>query len=218
MRVWGVGTSRTIRVHWALCELGLPYEAREIVPRTESMQDPEFRAVSQRGKVPIFEDGELVMGESCAILFYLADHYREHAVLAPEPGTAERARFDDLCLFTLSELDGPLYIVRRHEGLADVYGAAPTAVASARSYFQQQAHHIERTLERNGPYLIGSDFSAADLMLASCLVWAKLIGIELPEILSDHLARSSQRAGYREAVARNFPPAAMEMLRSTGSG
>lgn len=218
MRVWGVGTSRTIRVHWALCELGLAYETREIIPRTESMLDPEFRALSQRGKVPILEDGDLVMGESCAILFYLSDRYRERAVLAPEPGTAERARFDDLCLFTLSELDAPLYIVRRHEGLADIYGAAPAAVASARSYFQQQAQHVERVLEKNGPHLIGSDFSAADLMLASCLAWARLIGIELPEILSDHLARSSQRAGYAEAVARNFTPAAMAMLRGTASG
>ena len=217
MRVWGVGTSRTIRVHWALCELGLEYETREIIPRTESMMDPGFLAISQRGKVPILEDGDLVMGESCAILFHLADRYREHAVLAPEPGSVERARFDDLCLFTLSELDGPLYIVRRHEGLAEIYGAAPTAVASARSYFQQQAQHLERVLEKNGPYLIGARFSGADLMLASCLAWARLVGIALSEVLSDHLARASERDAYRKAVALNFPPAAMEMLRSTGS-
>ena len=42
-------------------------------------------------------------------------------------------------------------------------------------------------------------------------------GVGLPEVLSDHLARASERDAYRKAVALNFPPAAMEMLRSTGS-
>ena len=44
--LWGVGTSRTIRPHWALCELGVDYETRKIIPRTESMEDPAFLAVS----------------------------------------------------------------------------------------------------------------------------------------------------------------------------
>ena len=66
LRLWGVGTSRTLRPHWLLAELGLPYECREILPRSSSMQDPAFRALAPRGKVPILEDGGLVVGESGA--------------------------------------------------------------------------------------------------------------------------------------------------------
>jgi glutathione S-transferase len=90
-------------------------------------------------------------------------------------------------------------------------------VASARDYFQHQVQHLERVLEQNGAYLIGSSFSAADLMLASCLAWARTIGIELSGALSEYLERMSARDAFREAISRNFTPAAMEMLRRTGS-
>jgi glutathione S-transferase len=195
-----------------LHELGLPYETREIIPRTDTMNDPDFLALSRRGKVPILEDGDLVIGESGAIVFYLADHYRHHAVLAPEPATRERARFDDACLFILTELDAPLYVIRRHEGLPDIYGAAPTAVIAARDYFERQATEIERRLWGNRPHLLGDDFSAADLLLATCLAWARVVGILLSDTLSDHLSRCSARPAYHAAFARNFTPAARELL------
>jgi len=47
-RVWGIGTARTLRVHWMLAELGLPYETRPILTRSEEMSAPEFRALSER--------------------------------------------------------------------------------------------------------------------------------------------------------------------------
>jgi glutathione S-transferase len=86
IRVWGIGTSRTIRPHWALAELGVEYETRAIIPRTPSMEDPEFLSVSRRGKVPILEHDDLVIGESGAIVFWLAEHFRDRdrVELAPE--------------------------------------------------------------------------------------------------------------------------------------
>jgi glutathione S-transferase len=195
-----------------LCELGLDYETREIIPRTDSMNAPEFLRVSQRGKVPILEAGELVIGESGAIVFYLADRYRERAELAPEPASDARARFDDVCLFTLLELDAALYVIRRHEGLPEIYGESPTAVRSAREYFLRQAGELEARLSDGRPYLLGEHFSAADLLLASCLGWARFVRIALPEVLEGHLARSSAREAFQRAHARNFTPAAMAML------
>ena len=106
--LWGIGTSRTIRAHWALQELGLAYETRPLIPRTKRMDDPEFRRLTLRGKVPFLEDGDVAIGESGAIVFHLADRYRDRGPLAPERATAERAVFDDLCLFILTELDAPL--------------------------------------------------------------------------------------------------------------
>jgi glutathione S-transferase len=195
-----------------LCELGLEYETREILPRSDAMNDPDFRRVSQRGKVPILEDGDLVIGESGAIVFYLADRYRERAVLAPEPATPDRARFDDVCLFTLTELDASLYVIRRHEGLPEIYGASETAVSAARAYFVRQAAEMERRLSDGRPHLMGEEFSAADLLLATCLGWAGFVGIQLPEILARHLTLVSGREAYKRAVGKNFTPAAMAML------
>ena len=119
-RVWGIGTPRTMRPHWMLAELGLDYEFREIIPRTDGMNESNFKSLNQRSKVPVFEDGNLVIGESGAIVFYLADRYRDRCSLAPPAGSTERAIFDDLCLFTLTELDAPLYTIRKHAGLPQI--------------------------------------------------------------------------------------------------
>lgn len=217
-RVWGVGTSRTMRAHWMLCELDLPYESREIIPRTESMRDPDFMRLSPRGKLPLLEDGDVTIGESGAIVFHLADRYRERAVLAPPPATPERARFDELCLFTLMELDAPLYIIRRHGGLPEVYGESPVAVASARDYFLRSSEEIERRLADGRPHLLGRDFTAADLLLATCTRWATVVGIGLCEKLESHLARCESRPGCRAALENNFPPAALQALSALRAG
>ena len=67
-RVWGIGTPRTMRPHWMLHELSLPYETVEILTRSEEMEDPAFQALNRRNKVPVLEDDGLVVGESVANL------------------------------------------------------------------------------------------------------------------------------------------------------
>ena len=73
--LWGVGTSRTLRAHWALCFLGLEYETRAIQTRTPAMEGQEYRSVNPRGKVPTLQDGDLTLTESPAIVSYLAENY-----------------------------------------------------------------------------------------------------------------------------------------------
>lgn len=213
VRVWGVGTPRTMRPHWALAELGIEYETREVLPRSPAMEAPEFLRVSRRGKVPILEWGDLIMGESGAILFHLADTHREHMELAPRPGSGERAVFDDVCLFALMEMDAPLYVIRRHAGLPEVYGEAPVAVESARDYFLRQASQMENRLSDSRPYLLGDGFSAADILVSTCLAWAQFIGIELSDRLNAYQAHVTRRPAYALAATRNFPPSAVAAMR-----
>ena len=208
-RVWGIGTARTLRAHWALAELGLDYETRPILPRHPRMDEPDFRARSLRGKVPILEDGDTVMGESGAIVQWLADRYRDGAVLAPSPDAPERAAYLDLCSYAMTELDAPLYIVRRHGGLPEEYGEAPAAVASAKLYFSRMAEEIERRLADGRPHLLGAGFSAADLLVASCLQWAQFIQIGLGDALDAYRERIAARPAFGKAMAVNFTPEAL---------
>ncbi|MFT5442249.1 MAG: glutathione S-transferase [Myxococcota bacterium] len=212
LRVWGVGTTRTIRVHWMLAELGLDYETREIIPRTDTMEGPDFLQVSARGKVPILEHGSVVIGESAAIVHYLADRFPSDLVFVPTPGTAERARFDEMCFFAMSEMDAPLYVIRRHEGLPEVYGASQVAVDAAREYFLRQSRVVESWLEAIDTFMMGKRFSAVDILIVSCLNWAQFVGIELAPRLADYLAMTAERPASKAAFAKNFPPAAMAML------
>jgi glutathione S-transferase len=213
-RLWGIGTSRTLRPHWLLLELGLDYETRAILPRGEGMNDPELLRWTRRGKIPFLEDGEIRIGESGAILFYLADRYRDHGAFAPEPGTPARAEFEELAFFILMELDATaLYVLRRHEGLPDVYGEAPVACAAARGYFDRQAGEIERRLADGRPHLLGDAFSAVDILLVSCLAWAQFVSIPLAEPLVAYHNRVASRAAFGRAMQRNFPPEALAALR-----
>lgn len=212
LRVWGVGTPRTLRPHWLLAELGLPYESREILPRSAGMRDPAFRTLAPRGKVPILEDGELVVGESGAILFHLVERYGAGRHFAPPPASAERAHFYDLCLFALTELDAPLYVIRRHAGLPEIYGESPVAVEAARHYLLRQAGEMQRQLSDGRPHLMGEDFGVADILLMSCLKWAHFVGIDLPNVLGDYGQRLEQRPGYQTAWKANFPPDAQAAL------
>lgn len=218
-RLWGIGTSRTLRAHWMLAELGLDYETRSVLPRSEGMDDPELLRLTRRRKVPFLEDGEIALGESGAICFYLADRYRERGVFAPEPGSPERAAFEDLSFFILMELDATaLYVLRRHESLSEVYGAAPAACASARDYFLRGAGELVRRLDDGRPHLLGEDFSAVDVFALSCLAWAQFLAIELPEPLVAYRERVGKRPAFAEAMRLNFPPEALAALTSPAQG
>ena len=82
--LWGIGTPRTMRAHWALHELSLDYDARVIRTRAPETQTAEFAAMNPRRKIPVLQDGEFVITESAAIVAYLADRYRDnHDEIAP---------------------------------------------------------------------------------------------------------------------------------------
>jgi glutathione S-transferase len=55
-------------------------------------------------------------------------------------------------------------------------------------------------------------FSAVDLLLTTCLAWARVVQLDLPPRLEAFWARISQREAYRRAFERNFPPAARALL------
>lgn len=216
LRLWGLGTSRTLRAIWTLLELDLPFAHEPIITRTAAMESEAFRAVSPRGKIPILDDGELRTGESAAICLHLADRYRDRGVLAPAPGTLARARHDELCWFAMTEMDAALYVMRRHDGLPEVYGASDVAVRAARDYFLRSSEEIDRRLDDGRPCLLGDDFTIADLLVKTCLDWARMIyGIPLAPRLVEFSERLAQRPAFGAAMQQNFPP---EALAAAGLG
>ena len=198
--LWGGATSRTIRAHWALEELGLEYEAKLIGPRTGATQTPAFRALSIKEKVPVLVDDGLVLTESAAIVTYLGD---KHGGLTPPLGSAERARYYEWMSFILMELDAhTLYVIRKHRDLAALYGEAPVAVEAARQGFEKQIRWAEERLG-DAPYAVGDAFSGADILLVSCLDWARAYGFTLAPALDAYRERHHERPAYRRAAALN---------------
>jgi glutathione S-transferase len=206
--LWGVGTSRTMRAHWALAELGLDYETRPIQARTGETLTPEFTALNARQKIPLLQDDGLVMTESAAIISYLSDRYgEEHNALLPATAR-ERAQCMEWCFFVISELDATsLYVIRRHKYLKHVYGEAPIANDAAGVYFGRQMRSVERALSDGRRYLMGDRFGAADVLLSSCVTWAVNYQVAVAGIVVAYNERATAREAYAHAVKRNTPPA-----------
>ena len=201
--VWGAGTGRTIRVHWALAELGIEYESRPIGPRTGETQAPAFRALSIKEKVPVLVDGDLVLTESAAIVTYLGD---KHGRLTPTVGTIERARYNEWLSFILMELDAhTLYVMRKHGDLAYLYGEAPAAMDAARAGFDKQLRWALPRFEA-AEHLIGDQFTGVDILMTTCLDWAVAYGLTLPQAADAYRGRHRERAAFAAATARNSPP------------
>lgn len=206
--LWGVGTSRTIRAHWAMQELGLRYETRAIGPRTGETKTPEFTALNPRQKIPLLQDGDFTIGESAAIVAYLSRTYSSaEKTLIPE-SQREYAAWLEWCFFIVTELDsGSLYVMRRHSasGLGHLYGTAPEVVARAGEYFREQLRHVEVALADGREYLVGGRFTSADILLTTVLEWAIAYDVGICDNAHPYLERMQARPGYQSGRAANMP-------------
>jgi glutathione S-transferase len=206
--LWGVGTSRTIRAHWALHELDLPYISRPILPRSGETKTAEYTALNPRQKIPLLQDDDLTIGESAAIVAYLANKHRTaNGGLVPDCDRLY-AKWLEWCFFIVTELDSTsLYVMRRHgtnKGLAHIYGEAPQVVTKAGEYFREQLRHVDVALSDGREYLMGSQFTTADILLTTCLTWAIDYSVGICDSAVPYLDRITSRAGYRAGERANF--------------
>ena len=205
--VWGVGTSRTLRAHWALQELELPYLIEPIRTRTPDTETDRFKRVNPRQKIPVLHDGDVQIGESAAIVTYLGETYGKCSAPLTPVDKVKRARFFEWTAFVAMELDATsLYVLRRHWSLPQIYGESPVAVEASEAYFARMIVAAEQMLGSTRPYLLGDDFSGADIMMTTTLTWAIDYNQPLPQTFLDYRERCIARPAYQRAVDINQPP------------
>jgi glutathione S-transferase len=188
-----------------LLELGLEYACHPIQSRTGETHTEEFKRLNPRHKIPVLRHGTLVLTESAAIIQYLSETFANSKEVYVPSEAAGRAQLHEWCYFIMSELDaGSLYVVRRHDGLQQIYGEAPTAVASAKSYFLHNLDAMTTRIASKNTYLFGDRLSVADILLMTCLDWSASCGITLPEPVSHYRQRVALRPAYQAALKKNF--------------
>jgi glutathione S-transferase len=206
LTLWGVGTSRTVRPHWAMHELRLAYTCHPIGPRTGETKTPEYTALNPRQKVPLLQDGDFAIGESAAIVAYLSRTYSTPELDLIPTSQRDYAAWLEWCFFIVTELDSTsLYVMRRHraDALGHIYGVAPEVVEQAGQYFRGQLRHVETALADGRQFLMGDRFTSADILLTTCLDWAILYGVGICDNAQPYLERVSARPAYIASKAAN---------------
>lgn len=204
--IYGVGTSRTLRAHWAMAELGLTYRTEQIQSRSGQTTTPEYTALDPRQKVPVLQDGDFVLTESAVIVTYLGENYGSPALQFVPTDPKRRARYNEWMSFICMELDATsLYVVRRHEGLPHIYGESPVACGVAREYFSKMIGAAAVRHDGSAPYLLGETFTGVDLVMMTMLPWAKRLELPLPDVFETYHDRIAERPAYQAAIIANTP-------------
>jgi glutathione S-transferase len=144
LTLFGIGTSRTMRAHWILRELGLDYESHPIQSRTGETLTEQFRRLNPRHKIPVLQHKSFVLTESAAIVQYLSETFADRTRFYVPQDAQARASLNEWSYFIMTELDaGSLYVVRRHEGLPSIYGDAASASVSVRRAAQHSRYSAD---------------------------------------------------------------------------
>jgi glutathione S-transferase len=188
----GRGLARDTRVRWALEEVGQPYQVRLVSFR--AMKEPAHLALHPFGQIPTYEEGELALFESGAIVFHIAER---HAGLLPDDAGA-RARAITWMFAALSTLEPPILELATARLLE---GDKPWSAERLPLVKNRLGERLDQLSVRLGAadWLDGA-FSAGDLMMVSVLLRLKPSGIldEYPK-LAAYVARGEVRPAYKRA-------------------
>jgi glutathione S-transferase len=202
--IWGAGTARTMRPVWVAEELGLNYRLAAIGPRTGETKTPQYTQLNPKQKIPFYTDEYIQLSESVAICRYLINRHGNESTLLPSNSIEQQAKEDEWVSFIYGELDETsLYVIRRHEALAHIYGEAPNAISAAKEYVLRQLTVVEQFLQSK-EFLLEERFSLADVFLTTCLDWVHVYGITMPSSLQDYRTSINQRPAYLKARAINY--------------
>lgn len=190
-KLYNVKTWGSLAPHCVLEELGVPYQNIWMTP--EQVRDPKFKEISPLGFVPVLglPDGRPIV-ESAAIIAFLTDAHPDKK-LAPAPGEADHAEYLSWLVFMSVNLYQMISITFAPSMLADSEAEQKTVSRRAAETSNALFDMIEARLAKEGPFMLGDRFSAADIYLFMLSLWARPSEAE-------HLARCTHIAKVSAAV------------------
>jgi glutathione S-transferase len=190
----GKGLARDTRVRWALEEVGQPYEVRLV--SFKAMKEPAHLAVQPFGQIPTYEEGDLGLFETGAIVFHIAER---HAGLLPDDANA-RARAITWMFAALSTVEPPILELANARLLEGDKSWAAQRMPLVEDRVRTRLGQLSRRLG-DADWLDGA-FSAGDLMMVSVLLRSRASGLlDEHANLSAYVARSEARPAYKRAFA-----------------
>jgi glutathione S-transferase len=191
----GRGLARDMRVRWALEEAGQPYDVRLV--SFKAIKEPAHLALQPFGQIPTYEEGDLALFESGAIVLHIAER---HGGLLPDDANA-RARAIAWMFAALNTVEPPIF----DRSLARI-------LERDEPWYEKRLRSLDETIRKRLADLsrhlgeadwLDGEFSAGDLLMVSVLLRLKASSDMLDDYpnLSAYVARGEARPAYKRAFA-----------------
>ena len=190
----GRGLARDMRVRWALEEVGQPYNVRLL--SFSEMKEPAHRVLHPFAQIPTYEEGDLALFESGAIVFHIAER---HSGLLPADANA-RARAIAWMFAALNTVEPPIF-----------ERAMATLLDRDKTWYEERLAILDDRVRVRLGELSGrlgdadwldGEFSAGDQLMVSVLLRSKASGmLDAYPKLSAYVARGEARPAYQRAFA-----------------
>jgi glutathione S-transferase len=197
LKLYHAPLTRSVRILWLLEELALPYEI-ETVPFTAPANG--FSQATPFGKFPVLQDDDCTICESGAILEYLIERHGGGR-MAPPPGSPLRGAYLQWVHFAEATVMPPFGDIARHTLFKPERERIQAVVDDAVLREQAALAVVERELGDN-QYLLGDEFSGADIMMGYPLQSATWFGVLTDRYprLHAYYARLAARPAFRRAL------------------
>lgn len=199
--LYGYPKTRSLRISWLLEELGVDWQYHLVDLQQGQHKTAEYLSLNPAGKVPALTDGELTLIESGAICQHLAQKYGPQ--LLPQAGSDASGQHHQLVTFILCELEQPLWTMGKHKFALPKAQRVEAILATAAWEFERAAALLESWLPDEG-YLLGEQFTVADILLSHTLNWAHGFKQPLSEKLDSYRQRVSARPAMRAALSKEL--------------
>lgn len=202
LKVHHLGRSQSDRIVWLCEELALPYELICYEREKSGSAPPDYKALHPFGTAPVISDGDLVLGESAAIVEYIVRRYAGGR-LFPGPEEAEFADF----LYWFHFANGSLVPALMVDYVSRTSGA-PADMTPHRPSRSERAWPIIEARLGQAPYFAGATFTAADIMM-NLARFAPADGAAYPH-MEAYRKRMSERPAWQRAMAKAEPALARQ--------
>jgi glutathione S-transferase len=176
VKIYGIARSRAFRTLWMAAELGLDYELVKVDFAGGGTRRPEYLAINPNGHVPAIDDGGFRLWESMAINLYLAKKYGGPSGLYPTR-LEDEARAWQWSFWGMTEVERPALTLLLNR-IGPEEGRDIAAATEAEQALAAPLAVLDAAVAANR-YLLGGDFSVADLNVASILAWARQARVNL---------------------------------------
>jgi glutathione S-transferase len=196
LTLYHAAPSRSSIVHWMLEEVGEPYDIHLMSLKKGENRAADYLKVNPMGKVPALRHGDTVITEAAAICAYLADAFPQAKLNVPV-GDPRRGHYLKWLFFGPSCIE-PAIIDRMFPRAGDI----PRAALGYGDY--DTVIEVLAEAVRRGPYLLGEQFTAADVVIGSGLRWGMMFkGLpERPEFVA-YAGRMAERPAAKRATQKD---------------